>query len=315
MVGKTFRKTLPRFPLRTPTPQTAFKVPVGPYMALIFLSTNLSTQRAFGIPNVESLARSMHGHWVVTTQGLGFRVDGVLFDGQNRLLAILFTGMEVLMTISTGMPDEAVLGVDRGKGRTLTENAVMGNLIPEDAAPGIAKTTLEAAMKCIQYEASLSNICDSTDLAEVYDAYKDDFEAISVFYRSKYTNSSTMRESHVLAAFALAHHVYPDESMQFIQEIAASNYPNPDHNYPPRRVAQFLVSRKGKKKVYSKVEGVSDGSKVIYKILSGFKDYLTDRECASLHATETALLFLFPQRDDILKESKEPQAPLRAALN
>jgi len=62
------------------------------------------------------------GQWKATTQGIGFDTNGVLVDGQHRLMAIQKSGITVdKQLVCYGLEPESKLKIDVGKKRTLSD--------------------------------------------------------------------------------------------------------------------------------------------------------------------------------------------------
>jgi hypothetical protein len=75
---------------------------------------------------VERYARDMTaGEWKVTHQGIAFAPDGSLLDGQHRLMAIVASGVTIITNVTQGVSDEAFIGMDGGKSRTLADRLVL----------------------------------------------------------------------------------------------------------------------------------------------------------------------------------------------
>lgn len=75
---------------------------------------------------VERYARDMTaGEWKVTHQGIAFAPDGSLLDGQHRLLAIVASGVTIITNVTQGVSDEAFIGMDGGRSRTLADRLVL----------------------------------------------------------------------------------------------------------------------------------------------------------------------------------------------
>ena len=62
------------------------------------------------------------GQWQATTQGIGFDTNGILVDGQHRLMAIQKSGITVdKQLVCYGLEPESKLKIDVGKKRTLSD--------------------------------------------------------------------------------------------------------------------------------------------------------------------------------------------------
>lgn len=93
---------------------------ITPEMAKEFLTHNIGN-RPMRRENVREYAHAMlDGSWRLTHQGIAFDSNGVLIDGQNRLTAIVESGMTVPMNVTTGIErnEGELLEIDTGRKRT-----------------------------------------------------------------------------------------------------------------------------------------------------------------------------------------------------
>lgn len=62
---------------------------------------------------VAKYTRAMtNGEWKVTHQGIAINCDGTLLDGQHRLLAVVASGVSVMMMVTRGVPSESQVAMD-----------------------------------------------------------------------------------------------------------------------------------------------------------------------------------------------------------
>lgn len=102
---------------------------VTPKIAEKMLSSNTHNRPVYQL-TVDCYARDMRlGLWKPNNQGIGFDVNGVLIDGQHRLLAIIQSGVTLEMIVVTDLPVESQTTVDAGKARGVGDNL---HLIGED---------------------------------------------------------------------------------------------------------------------------------------------------------------------------------------
>lgn len=102
---------------------TTRQVLMSPEMAKSILLQN-THNRPVSQEHVDNLARQMtEGAWMLTHQGVAVSSDKVLLDGQHRLLAVIASGVTVPMLLTTGVAPAALLNIDRGKPRTVAQNA------------------------------------------------------------------------------------------------------------------------------------------------------------------------------------------------
>lgn len=72
------------------------------------------------------------GLWHTTHQGIAFRADGQVGDGQHRLWLIVESNQGMWLLVTRGMPPEAFLGVDCGRARRpqdVAKIAGMGDIL------------------------------------------------------------------------------------------------------------------------------------------------------------------------------------------
>lgn len=100
-------------------------VTVTPDLAQRFLTAN-KTNRAINQDRVTSYANDMRaGKWRLNNQGIGFGQDGVLYDGQHRLHAVIQAGVAVDMLLVMGLPTEARTTVDKNRPRSIADDLRM----------------------------------------------------------------------------------------------------------------------------------------------------------------------------------------------
>lgn len=98
-------------------------VKVTPAIATAWLTLN-THNRVVAPQRVDAYAKDMlAGNWKLTHQGVAISVDNVIGDGQHRLLAVQKSGVTVEMLVTTGLPTEAIIAIDRGFVRTIS-NAI-----------------------------------------------------------------------------------------------------------------------------------------------------------------------------------------------
>lgn len=95
---------------------------ITPDVATQFLMLN-TRNRVFDKACVEKYARDMaDGNWKITHQGIGISKTNVLLDGQQRLMAIVKSGVTISMFVTTGLEDDAQLVMDTGRKRNAAQN-------------------------------------------------------------------------------------------------------------------------------------------------------------------------------------------------
>lgn len=95
---------------------------VTPKKASAMLLSNTNNYRKISKRNVEALKSELiAGEWLPTTQGIGFDTDGVLVDGQNRLTAIVESGITAISLVCYNLPPYSKNKIDVGRKRTLSD--------------------------------------------------------------------------------------------------------------------------------------------------------------------------------------------------
>lgn len=113
-----------------------FQVEVTPALAQAWLQFN-SGNRKPSKAKVKRFAVAMKsGRWVVNGETLKFSVTGRLLDGQSRLMAVIQSGVTVVMEIRAGLPDVVQQSMDAGELRKGTHTLeMMGEANPLILAP------------------------------------------------------------------------------------------------------------------------------------------------------------------------------------
>lgn len=82
----------------------------------------------------------VNGKWHTTHQGIAFDKDGMLCDGQHRLLSIVQSRQPQWMLVTYGLTKEAMGTIDRGKIRSLANSLqIIGHAFGTDRAAAIAR--------------------------------------------------------------------------------------------------------------------------------------------------------------------------------
>lgn len=94
---------------------------IGPDEARQLLEAN-TINRKLNHNRVDQYAREMRaGKWVFHGDAIRVREDGALLDGQHRLQAIIDSDTTQEFILVEGLPDEAMMVVDRGRSRSVAD--------------------------------------------------------------------------------------------------------------------------------------------------------------------------------------------------
>lgn len=103
---------------------------ITPVDAAKFLENNRSNRR-LRPKKVDQYCRDMRaGKFVTTHQGIAVYENGVLADGQHRLMAICKTGIPCRMLVVTGIPfdEDHILAIDNGSIRSVTDSSSISGM-------------------------------------------------------------------------------------------------------------------------------------------------------------------------------------------
>lgn len=108
------------FPIATAKLSAQFVI-VTPTMAKEWLRFNDNNRNMRG-PNVAMYARDIRtDRWIVTGQAIQFDRDGVMIDGQHRLMAIIKADKPVMLLVVRGLDPRAKSVIDAGAKRSAAD--------------------------------------------------------------------------------------------------------------------------------------------------------------------------------------------------
>ena len=115
----------------------------------------------------------VEGCWHVTHQGIAFRDDGILGDGQNRLFGIVHSGKSAKVRIFFGLTKEAMLAIDSNAPRTSTDT------INLDRGEGFITAKKVSVLKFFigGYKGALKGI-SSELLIQQYELYQEELDFV-----------------------------------------------------------------------------------------------------------------------------------------
>lgn len=124
-------------PTKTPT---AGVVLMTPALAARLLAAN-ENNRHIRPTVVHRYARDMlHGDWSLNGETIKIAASGRVIDGQHRLSAVVEAGIDVLMFVVEGLPEDSQDTVDRGLGRNIADALrLRGEVDVNNLGAGIAQ--------------------------------------------------------------------------------------------------------------------------------------------------------------------------------
>lgn len=129
-------KTMGNVEMKTST------IRITPKMAREWLQTNRNNRHVNSNKVALYAADMRAGRWRLTHQSIAFDENGNLIDGQHRLLAIIKADCEVVMSVSTGVPNDSKWMFDIGNNRRGSHAIEMNGLKNS--------TALAATINCIK---------------------------------------------------------------------------------------------------------------------------------------------------------------------
>lgn len=106
-------------------------VNVTPEMAKTWLAKFNKRNRHQRADTISAYAEDMkNGSWEFTHQGIAFYEDGVLADGQHRLMAVVKSGATVRFLVTSGLPKGAGARLDQHIRRQAHDALQIGNITP-----------------------------------------------------------------------------------------------------------------------------------------------------------------------------------------
>ena len=107
---------------------------VTPAIAKEWLKVN-SINRKVRAATVKYMAEQIRlGRFEKISQGIGFRWDGVLVDGQHRLLAIIMADIPAYLLVVPDLSDEAFTFIDRGNNKSASDVLHLPPMLLSDAS-------------------------------------------------------------------------------------------------------------------------------------------------------------------------------------
>lgn len=91
---------------------------IDPTIARCYLEANTQNRRVRRTWVAQLVKIMRDGDWRLNHQGIAFNCDGSLKDGQHRLMAIVESGVTILVMVTRGLPGEAMETIDVHQRRT-----------------------------------------------------------------------------------------------------------------------------------------------------------------------------------------------------
>jgi hypothetical protein len=167
---------------------------VTPEMAREWLSKNKNNRsmRRHRVTKIRDDLRN--GRFYTTHQGIAFNCNGDLKDGQHRLTAIAEEGIGAWIMVTTGLPSQAVVYLDRGGIRQVHDNARLAGFDVTKNDISIGYVAMNAPMSVAHSSSTSESV-----VVDFVEQRKDAFLAV------RHTgNKKKLSKASVLAAFVRA---------------------------------------------------------------------------------------------------------------
>lgn len=173
---------------------------VTPALAAAYLKKN-TENRPIRRPRVEDFKLILqNGEIEITGQAISFGADGILYDGQHRLTAVVETGIGAYFLVVEGLLKSSRRAIDRGLKRTTSDNIFFSGG-PRLTETGSARLS---ALWTLPY-AITHRPASNSEIVACYEKHREAFDAISEIFG----NVKRYSISAVAAAFMLAYRENP----------------------------------------------------------------------------------------------------------
>ena len=211
------------------------QVQVTPDMARAWLKKYNKNNRHVRDDAVSAYAQDMaEGHWEFTHQGIAFYEDGVLADGQHRLMAVVKANVPIKFLVTSGLPLNAGARVDQHAKRQAHDALKIGNIAAWSNRNIVAVARfLMANMGQETKPRSVSQIGDFIN------RYKDALEAVDQIVKLKKRH---VTHSGIMACYVCA--LLAGESKEKLMRFAEIMYTGESlgpHENAPIRLREYLL--------------------------------------------------------------------------
>jgi hypothetical protein len=208
---------------------------ITPEMASRWLESNNQSNRNF-IPGkiVLYAADMVSGQWRPTHQGIAFDCFGKLRDGQNRLAAIVRSGVTVVMMVTRNLPYESMDSIDVGKSRTTADVLhLMGELCSRDTV-AVMKAMLVSYRS---QRGTASNILSNNSTLQTFHKAM----AESIEFASYCPKKNRLSHACFIASMAAAYHTQPREMIARFKSQVDSGVVTSEKDNAAIRMRELLL--------------------------------------------------------------------------
>jgi hypothetical protein len=260
---------------------------ITPQLAQEYLERNHS-QRPISRADVEKYKRQLRTSTFFTThQGIAFDEQDRLRDGQNRLTAIVETGISAEMPVATGLSEEAIQAIDDGRRRTDSQALTM--FVGEPVSSFVTAIAREmysggAHPKDGARRRKLTRL----DLIAFYDKYRGQIAYAAQQFRNHDTGMALGFVAAVVARAAVDH---SGRKLDHFAKVLAEGFTTKEEDQIIIRLRNHILQQRRAQK-----HGRAQRDALYAKTERVLKAYLDREELSSVQAAKEEL---FPLEEDV----------------
>ncbi len=206
----------------SPRAPSFYALQIGPDLARYLLTFNHPLNRPKKPGKIKLYARDIEaGHFEFTPECLIFGHSGILQNGQNRLYAVIESGIPTWFMVTFGWPDDMITRIDRGSSRTNADGLKIA-AVPNPSTVAGALTFYARYRKTVGTPLRWSG--SPLTAAEVRDLYEEDpdgWQTAVHLGRATYDGTRGLGPSTwVAAAYILAAEHSDEAASAFMGEVA-----------------------------------------------------------------------------------------------
>ena len=201
-----------------------------PQIAVELLKLNTHNRKVRNETIIRYTREINNDAWVVTSQGIGIDVNGVLVDGQHRLISIRESGATVAILVVWGLPTKAQAKTDRGWIRSIVNQFSIQGIESRS-------TIIHAATYLARRKFRVRTVVDS-DVESEFAMHCESLRTVAQMIPS---NSRGLVSAGIVAALAVGYEMLPSETEIFINKIVTPT--ELQQNDPRFRFSQWARAR------------------------------------------------------------------------
>ncbi len=210
-----------------------------PEIAAEYFAKNFPRNRHKKKGQIEKLALQIkQGNWRTTHQGIAFNEYGELVDGQNRLAAIIMSGVGVWVWVARGVLHKDVMAVDRGSNRTASDQIHIVTDLNNVSTDTVA--VARALIAGVSYS-SMNRYLSDYAMAEVLVTYDDVLQRVCQQKYKRRGITSSVRGT-IARAYDYLDHAVVDRFL----DVISVDMPNGPEESSAYRLREFCLAQAGR---------------------------------------------------------------------